>query len=115
MPSSYYCIVYGLFAGSFTSTWPGIMRTLGRDRDEDNSQGTIDPTMIFGWLCAGRGVGSLVSGPLSDALTKGMSWKGHAGAGYGSRYGTLIVYTGITALLGCWSFVWKKLVTPSSP
>ncbi|KAI1122687.1 major facilitator superfamily domain-containing protein [Nemania abortiva] len=79
-----FCIVYGLFAGSFTSTWPGIMRALGRDREEDDSQSGIDPTMIFGWLCAGRGVGSLVSGPLSDALTKGMAWKGLASGGYGT-------------------------------
>ncbi|KAJ8130211.1 hypothetical protein O1611_g3416 [Lasiodiplodia mahajangana] len=107
-----FCIIYGLFAGSFTSTWPGIMRALGRGREEDERRGGIDPTMIFGWLCAGRGVGSLISGPLSDALTKGMAWKDHAGAGYGSGYGTLIVYTGITALLSCSSFIWKKLITP---
>ncbi|KAI0118686.1 major facilitator superfamily domain-containing protein [Nemania sp. FL0031] len=107
-----FCIIYGLFAGSFTSTWPGIMRALGRGREEDDSRGGIDPTMIFGWLCAGRGVGSLISGPLSDALTKGMAWRGHAGAGYGSGYGTLIVYTGITALLSCCSFIWRKSITP---
>lgn len=110
-----FCIMYGLFAGSFTSTWPGIMRTLGHSREVDdaNRAATIDPTMIFGWLCAGRGIGSLVSGPLSDALNKGMAWKGHAGAGYGSGYGTLIAYTGVTALLSCSSFVWR-LVTPRS-
>ncbi|GAP88482.1 putative major facilitator superfamily transporter protein [Rosellinia necatrix] len=110
-----FCVVYGLFAGSFTSTWPGIMRLLGRSRvTDDASPAAMDPAMIFGWLCAGRGVGSLISGPLSDALTKSMAWKGHASAGYGSGYGTLIAYTGITALLGCSSFVWKKLITPRS-
>ncbi|KAI0442226.1 major facilitator superfamily domain-containing protein [Xylaria telfairii] len=103
-----FCVIYGLFAGSFTSTWPGIMRTLGRNREVEDS---IDPSMIFGWLCVGRGVGSLVSGPLSEALTNGMPWKGHASAGYGSGYGSLIAYTGVTALLSCSSFVWKKLVT----
>ncbi|KAI0405378.1 major facilitator superfamily domain-containing protein [Xylaria palmicola] len=110
-----FCIVYGLFAGSFTSTWPGIMRALGGNRGtEDSAPASIDPTMIFGWLCAGRGVGSLVSGPLSDALTKGMAWKGHAGAGYGSGYGTLIAYAGVTALLSCSSFVWAKMATVRS-
>ncbi|KAJ2981356.1 hypothetical protein NUW58_g6710 [Xylaria curta] len=107
-----FCVIYGLFAGSFTSTWPGIMRALGRNREtEEPSHGSIDPPMIFGWLCAGRGIGSLASGPLSDALTKGMAWKGNAAAGYGSGYGTLIAYTGVTAALSCSSFLWRKLVT----
>ncbi|KAI1826236.1 MFS general substrate transporter [Xylaria intraflava] len=106
-----FCVLYGLFAGSFTSTWPGIMRALGQNREADNSSNAIDPTMIYGWLCIGRGVGSLISGPLSDALTKSTAWKGHVGAGYGSGYGMLIVYTGVTALLSCSGFVWKKLVT----
>ncbi|TRX89610.1 hypothetical protein FHL15_009519 [Xylaria flabelliformis] len=110
-----FCVVYGLFAGSFTSTWPGIMRTLGQNREtEDSNRGAIDPSMIFGWLCVGRGVGSLVSGPLSEALTEGMPWKGHASAVYGSGYGPLVAYTGVTALLSCSSFVWKKLRTQSS-
>ncbi|KAI0976265.1 MFS general substrate transporter [Xylaria arbuscula] len=106
-----FCILYGLFAGSFTSTWPGIMRALGRSHESEGTN-AIDPPMIFGFLCAGRGVSSLVSGPLSDALVKGMPWKGQAGGGYGSGYGTLIVYTGITALLSCTSFVWKTLIAP---
>ncbi|KAI0430435.1 MFS general substrate transporter [Xylaria sp. FL1042] len=105
-----FCIMYGLFAGSFTSTWPGIMRALGQTREAEETT-AIDPTMIFGWLCAGRGVSSLISGPLSDALIKEMPWKGRAGAGYGSGYGTLIVYTGVTALLSCSSFIWKTLAT----
>ncbi len=109
-----FCIIYGLFAGSFTATWPGIMRALGRNREAEET-GAVDPTMIFGWLCAGRGVSSLVSGPLSDALLKDMAWKGHAGAGYGSGYGLLIVYTGVTALLSCSSFVWKTLATKRFP
>ncbi|KAI0476878.1 major facilitator superfamily domain-containing protein [Xylaria cf. heliscus] len=95
-----FCVTYGLFAGSFTSTWPGIMRALGRNREmEDSNRGANDPSMIFGWLCVGRGVGSLVSGPLSEALAHGMPWKGHASAGY---------------VLSCSSFVWKRLVTQSS-
>ncbi|KAF2963947.1 hypothetical protein GQX73_g9627 [Xylaria multiplex] len=104
-----FCVMYGLFAGSFTATWPGIMRALGKSH-EAGEGGGVDPTMIFGWLCAGRGVSSLVSGPLSEALLKDMAWKGNAGAGYGSGYGTLIVYTGVTALLSCSSFIWKTLV-----
>ncbi|KAI0528005.1 MFS general substrate transporter [Xylaria bambusicola] len=105
-----FCIMYGLFAGSFTATWPGIMRALGHTRESGEITG-IDPTLVFSGLCAGRGIGSLVSGPLSEALITDMDWKGHARAGYGSGYGTLIVYTGITALVSSSSFMWKMLMT----
>lgn len=35
---------------------------------ESESQGHIDPTLVFGWLCAGLGIGNVVSGPLSEVL-----------------------------------------------
>ncbi|KAI1321257.1 MFS general substrate transporter [Xylariaceae sp. FL0255] len=105
IPALYlFCVVYGLFAGSFTSTWPAIMRELAQKREA-----AVDPTVVFGWLCAGRGIGSLISGPLSDGIAKGMAWKGHASGGYGSGYGPLIAYTGITALLGSSCFMWKRI------
>jgi hypothetical protein len=70
----------------------------------------VDPTMVFGLLCVGRGIGNIVSGPLSDSLlTGGKSWVGSAVGGFGSSYGSLIVYTGVTAFLGGSSFIWKRL------
>lgn len=103
-----FCAVYGLFAGCWTSIWPGIMREVVR-AGEANGQ-YVDPSMVFGLLCVGRGIGNVVSGPLSDSLlTEGTSWLGHAAGGFGSSYGSLIVYTGITALLGGSSFIWKRL------
>ena len=89
-----FCIVYGLFAGSFSSTWPGIMREVQK------RVAHTDPGMVFAWLAAGRGIGNVVSGPLSEALLHGRPWMGKAALGYGSGYGTVIVFTGITAMLG---------------
>ncbi|EKG19881.1 Major facilitator superfamily [Macrophomina phaseolina MS6] len=88
-----FCIVYGFFAGSFTSTWPGIMRDV-----TNRMRGAVDPSMVFACLAAGRGIGNVVSGPLSEALVEAGQWK--AGWAYGSGYGALIVFTGISALLG---------------
>ncbi|KAK1987241.1 major facilitator superfamily transporter [Colletotrichum cereale] len=102
-----FCIVYGLFAGSYTSAWPGIMKVVV-DHERERERG-VDPSMVFGMLCAGRGIGNVISGPLSEALIKGAPWKGEAGFGYGSGYGTLIVFTGVTALMGGASFVWKRV------
>lgn len=103
-----FCIFYGLFAGSFTSTWPGVMQDVVR-KGESGENGYIDPSMVFGWLAAGRGIGNVISGPLSESLLKGLPWKGEAVLGYGSGYGTLIVFTGATAFLGGTSFIWRRL------
>ncbi|KAL2156426.1 hypothetical protein VTH82DRAFT_1171 [Thermothelomyces myriococcoides] len=123
-----FCIVYGLFAGSYTSAWPGIMKEitsrspppppppLTSDGSADGGSGQgpehgslADPSMVFAFLAMGRGIGNVVSGPLSEALVKGMPWKGHAFGGYGSGYGGLIVFTGATAFFGGGSYLWKRL------
>ncbi|KAF4536166.1 MFS transporter [Lasiodiplodia theobromae] len=89
-----FCVVYGLFAGSFTSTWPGIMRDV-----TVKMRGAVDPGMVFACLAAGRGIGNVVSGPLSEALVgKGAEW--HAEWAYGTGFGPLIVFTGVSAALG---------------
>lgn len=107
-----FCVVYGFFAGSFTSAWPGIMREVAKLGHQDQGHGSkkpVDPTMVFAFLAMGRGVGNVVSGPLSEALVKGLPWQGKALAGYGSGYGGLIAFTGVTALVGGGSFLWKRL------
>ena len=125
-----FCVIYGLFAGSFTSAWPGIMKEMTKQRvpsssssrDEADGGGDgdregytagatngTDPSMVFGFLAAGRGLGNVVSGPLSEAMVNGFPWQGQAVGGYGSGYGTLIAFTGVTALLGGGSFLWRKL------
>ena len=103
-----FCVLYGLFAGSYTSIWSGIMRDVAREA-EINGQGFVDQSLIFGWLCIGRGLGNIASGPLSGVLLKGMPWKGRVLGGYGSGYGTLIVYTGVSGLLSGANVVWHAL------
>ncbi|KAF9877299.1 major facilitator superfamily transporter [Colletotrichum karsti] len=102
-----FCVVYGLFAGAYTSAWPGIMKQV-TDHEREKERG-VDPSMVFGMLAAGRGIGNVISGPLSETLIKGLPWKGQAAHGYGSGYGTLIVFTGVTALMGGASFLWKRI------
>ncbi|KAK3494904.1 major facilitator superfamily domain-containing protein [Neurospora hispaniola] len=111
-----FCVVYGFFAGSFTSAWPGIMKEVAKlghsgSAETENEHGSkpVDPTMVFAFLALGRGVGNVVSGPLSETLVKELPWQGQALAGYGSGYGGLIAFTGVTALVGGGSFLWKRL------
>lgn len=102
-PLYLFCLIYGFFAGSFTSAWPGIMR------DVKKKKASADPSIVFACLAAGRGIGNLVSGPLSEALIDGFPWRGNAGFAYGSGYGTLIVFTGITALFGGSSILGRRV------
>lgn len=94
---------YGFFAGSYTSSWTGMIKEVKKDHDAANTG------MIFSFLAAGRGIGSIVCGPLSEALLKDRAWKGEASLGYGTGYGGLIVYTGVTALLGGLTFAARRL------
>lgn len=74
---------------------------------EADGYGLTDPVMVQGHLCVGRGFGNVLSGPLSAALITGSPWKGQARGGYGSGYGVLILYTGVTALFGVVPFFGK--------
>lgn len=125
-----FCAMYGLFAGSYTSAWAGVMKQMssradakaaklterrdhagGSDDSEQPREGgsTFDPTAVLGFLAAGRGVGNIVSGPLSEVMIKGLPWQGEAVGAYGSGYGTLIAFTGTTALLGGVAVVWRRV------
>ncbi|KAF2113364.1 major facilitator superfamily domain-containing protein [Lophiotrema nucula] len=96
-----FCIVYGAFAGCQSSAWSAIIR------DTKQKKRGADSGMVFACLSAGKGVGNLCSGPLSEALLHAGNWK--AGMAYGSGYGALIVFTGTTALLGGWGIVAKRV------
>lgn len=100
-PLYVFCIAYGLFAGSFTSTWPAVWMAVRRHN------AFADAGLVFGFLCAGRGIGNVVSGPLSEALMK-VDWTGVGGA-YAGSYGCLVLFTGVSALLGGVSVLGRPL------
>ncbi|KAG5920961.1 hypothetical protein E4U53_003856 [Claviceps sorghi] len=106
-----FCGCYGLFAGSYTSAWAGLMRQVTTDAAISSAYrcDAVDPVMVMAVLAAGRGVGSVLSGPLSQALTGHAAWKGEAAAAYGSGFGPLIVFTGVTAALSGMVVPWRYL------
>ncbi|KAL8848934.1 MAG: hypothetical protein Q9221_006092 [Calogaya cf. arnoldii] len=97
-----FSLLYGLTAGGFSATYTGVVQLV---KKEDTA---ADTGMIFGFLALGRGIGALVSGPLSEALLHMQTWKGEAKFGYGTGYGLLIVFTGITAAAGGTSFIARR-------
>ncbi|KAL1652279.1 hypothetical protein SLS58_000406 [Diplodia intermedia] len=127
-----FALAYGFFAGGFSSTWGGVLRELERENP------TLDTGFAFGLLAGGRGVGNVVSGPISVALIASTrarnaaaaaaavsggdhgqmidgSAGGESGGGlaaaagaYGSAYGPMILFTGISALLGAWGWLCQR-------
>ncbi|PPJ56763.1 hypothetical protein CBER1_09099 [Cercospora berteroae] len=102
-PLFIFSVVYGLTASAYSSHWGGLIREV-----QKMHEGT-DANLIFGLLAAGRGVGSIISGPLSGSLLKdGRSWNDNAASAYSSEYGTIIIFSGCTALLGGGSWFMRK-------
>jgi MFS family permease len=92
-PLYVFSITYGVFAGSYATTWPAVIGEIRKKKE------LADPGTIFAYLQAGRGIGSIISGPLSEALVR-YNFGGSTGWAYGSSYGPIIIFTGITAFLG---------------
>lgn len=100
-PLYIFSVVYGAFAMCQSSAWSAITRnTIEQRRGADSG-------MVWACLSAGKGIGNLCSGPLSEALLHAGNWS--AGAAYGSGYGALIVFTGVTALAGGWGYAAKRI------
>lgn len=53
--------------------------------------------VLMGVFAAGRGIGAVASGPISEVL---MGRRIGLHAGYGSQYGVMILFTGLSALAG---------------
>lgn len=100
-----FAVGYGFFAGGYSSAWAGVMsKVKGRFPETDTG-------LVYGLLAGGRGVGNLVSGPLSILLVTGRKDWVHDGErfGYGGEYGMMIAFTGVTALLGGSAVAWRCL------
>ncbi|OJJ29924.1 hypothetical protein ASPWEDRAFT_55440 [Aspergillus wentii DTO 134E9] len=93
-PLYIFSIMYGLFAGGFSSTWSAVAREINKNEP------SADTNMVIAFMETGRGIGFVLSGPLSGVLLKGDPWKGTVGGAYGSGYGPMITFTGFTALMG---------------
>lgn len=103
-----FSLAYGFFAGGFTASYAAVAKELRRvmQRRQETSQSGpglagADIGSIFGLLSLGRGIGNIISGPVSELLLNGRT------AGYGSGYGSLIVFTGATMVVTFSSSLFK--------
>ncbi|CAG8590925.1 2528_t:CDS:2, partial [Scutellospora calospora] len=76
-------LLYGLTAAAYSTSWGGVIRELQRKHEN------TDANVVFGLLALGRGVGSVISGPLSETLLdESKSMHGAGISAYGSELGS---------------------------
>lgn len=102
-PIYLFSLLYGCTAGAYSTNWGGMIKDIKKQHE------ATDVNVVFGLLAAGRGIGAVVSGPLSESLLKGSHFlKDGAHSTYTSEYGPLIVFSGCTAVVGGLSWFVRK-------
>jgi predicted MFS family arabinose efflux permease len=101
-----FSMTFGFFAGGYSATWGGMINELEREAADRNEP--VDSGMLYGLLNGARGVG-YVSGGLAAVplLRAGMAAGGIGKFGYGTAYGPLILFTGLSSVFGGWGVLWK--------
>lgn len=100
-----FSIGYGFFSGPYSSTWGGWIKDMEREAAENNE--AINTGMVYGLLNGARGIGYVVGGLSGVELLKVGAVEGSRQWAYGTRYGALIVFTGLCSVLGGWSILWQ--------
>ncbi|KAI0020532.1 putative monocarboxylate transporter [Xylariomycetidae sp. FL0641] len=100
-----FSLVFGFFAGGYSATWGGVINEMEREAAQANE--AIDTGMVYGLLNGARGIGYVSGGLASVPLLKAGSAVALGGFGYGSSYGPLILFTGLSSVFGGWGVVWK--------
>ena len=98
--------VYGFFAGAYSATWGGVLKEVEREAVSHNE--AIDTGVVYGLLNGGRGLGFVVGGVAGIELLKSGAVQQSSNWGYGTDYGFIILYTGVSAAIGGWSILWKS-------
>ena len=94
-----FALMYGIFAGGYSATWTGIGIAV-----QQTAPGA-ELAAVIGIMAAGRGLGAMISGPISEVLVDLDLWNGKFNNAYGTKYGLLIVFTGLTAIVSAFGFL----------
>ena len=101
-----FSLVYGLVTGGWSTTWA---RTIKIIQNEEKAKGRqVETGLVFGYFMMGRGVGNVLCGPISELLLTTKLGNGHLVGAYGSVFGVLVVFTGVTTLVGILGWLGKQ-------
>lgn len=100
-----FSITFGFFAGGYSATWGGVINELEREAAQRNE--AIDTGMLYGLLNGARGIGYVSGGLAGVPLLKAGGASSLGSFGYGTTYGPLIIFTGLSSVFGGWGLLWK--------
>lgn len=100
-----FSVTFGFFAGGYSATWGGMLNEMEHDAAQRNE--AIDTGMIYGLLNGARGIGYVSGGLVGVPLLKIGASSSLVGFGYGTNYGPLIIFTGLSTICGAWGLLWK--------
>ena len=105
-----FSMTFGFFAGGYSATWGGVINELEREATQRNE--AIDSGMLYGLLNGARGIGYVSGGLAGVPLLRAGSASSVGRFGYGTAYGPLIIFTGLSSVFGGWGLLWewKKLL-----
>ncbi|KAJ0417355.1 major facilitator superfamily domain-containing protein [Aspergillus carlsbadensis] len=100
-----FSLTFGFFSGGYSATWGGMLKQMEHESAERNE--AVDPGMLYGVLNGVRGVGYASGGFAGVELLRLGKVVAERHFGYGTQYGGLIVFTGVSSLLGGWVVLWR--------
>lgn len=100
-----FSVTFGFFSSGYSATWGGILNQMERETTERNE--AIDSGIVYGLLNGVRGIGYVCGGLASVLLLKAGTISSAGRFGYGTSYGPLIIFTGLSSMIGGWVLLWK--------
>ncbi|KAL6857472.1 hypothetical protein ACO1O0_004908 [Amphichorda felina] len=100
-----FSITFGFFAGGYSATWGGIINEMEREAASWNE--AIDTGTVYGMLNGARGLGYVAGGLAGVPLLKSGVVGPEGRFGYGTSYGPLIIFTGLSSIFGGWAILWR--------
>lgn len=88
-----FAILFGLFGAGYPGHWTGTACDMRRTFPN------INTGMVISMFCVGKGVGTILAGPVSERLLSSRPFV-HAGLAYGTTYGATIIFTGVCVFVG---------------
>lgn len=100
-----FSITFGFAAGGYSATWGGALNEMASEAAQRNE--ALDTGMVYGLLNGARGIGYVVGGLVGVPLLNAGTMDKLGGFGYGSSYGPIIIFTGLSSIFGGWGVLWK--------
>ena len=107
-----FSVTFGFFAGGYSATWGGVINEMEREAAQRNE--ALDTGMLYGLFNGARGIGYVSGGLAGVPLLKAGSATSIGSYSYGTAYGPIIIFTGLSTIFGGWGLVWKWMRSLSS-